>query len=277
MKKTIVSIALVIAITSLTISSCNKKDDSTPDASMTSETSSVQTDFDDLHKVSQDAMNSSGQLRTDGSGCATITLSGTDSITIDYGSTGCVGSDGRTRKGTVIVTYTDKYRNPGAVIKIKTVNYSVDGRKIHGMRTVTNNGINGAGNLKFTIVDSDTSGTGYAKITLEDGNVATCKSTRTREWTKGESTTGNIFDDELIINGTAEGVSSRGVAFSVTATNIKIECSCWAAFNFSPVSGVLTLTTADGTRSLDYGSGDCDKTALYTHTNGKTYTITLKR
>lgn len=276
MKKTIVTAVFIFAIASIMISSCKKKDDSAPDSSMTSEVNAVQTDFDDMHKVSQDAMGDNGQMRVDAvSACATVTANGTDSITLDFGN-GCVGSDGRTRQGKLIVTYTGKYRTPGTVIIIKTQNYIVDGRKIQGMRKVTNNGTNSSGHLEYSIVDSDTTGSGYANATNVDGTVATWKSTRTREWTAGEPTPLDIFDDELVINGTADGVSSGGVAYSMTATNINIHCSCWLSLYFAPVSGVLTLTTSEGTRRLDYGNGNCDKTAMYTHTNGKTYIITLK-
>jgi len=281
MKKTIVTTALMFAAASLIFLSCKKKDDSTPDYTITSEVNGIQEDMDDVHKVSQDAMSSNGQLRTDGtaiSSCTNVTFDGTNKkITLDFG-TGCMGNDGRIRQGKILISYTDKYTNAGAVITIKTYNYFVDGKKINGRRVVTNNGLNGLGHLVFTVVDSDTTtGNGYATITQTDGGVTTWKSTRTREWSAGESTPLNIYDDELIINGSGEGVSSKGVSYTLTGTDIKLKAACWASFIFAPVSGVLSLTTSDGTRSLDYGDGTCDKKAVYTHTNGKTYNITLNR
>jgi hypothetical protein len=277
MKKILITSTLAIAIGSMIVLSCKKKDDDTPDYSSTSEVNSTQSDFDDLHKIGQDAMgdNNVVQRTSTTTGCTTITWNGTDSITFDFGN-GCVGSDGRTRQGKLFLTYTAHYKTSGAVIKIKTRGYTVDGKKIQGMRTITNGGLNGSGHLVYTIKDTDTTGLGYAKVTQVNGNVGTWKSTRTREWSAGASTPGYLFDDELIINGSADGVSSEGVVYSMTATDIDVKASCWLALLFQPVSGVLSVTLPDGTRSLDYGTGECDKTAVYTHTNGKTYTITLQ-
>jgi hypothetical protein len=274
MKKTIITAAFIFATTSIFFS-CKKKDDDTPDYTIASEISSVQDDMDDAHKVSQDAMSSNGQLRTDGvlSGCTSINWDGPNNkITIDFG-TGCVGNDGRLRKGQILITYTGHYTTTGTVVTVKTYNYYVDGKKIDGKRVITNNGSN-----LYTVVDSDTAAasSGFTKITQTDGSITTWKSTRTRLWSAGSTTPLNIYDDELIINGTANGTSSKGVEYAFTATNIKLKAACWAAFIFAPVSGVLALTAPDGTRSLDYGDGECDKKAIYTHTNGKTYNITLK-
>ena len=274
----LVTAAFAFALSTIIFSSCKKKDDTTPDYTTTSEVNSVRDDLDDALKVSEDALSSNGQFRTGGSlsSCATVTLDGPNKmITLDFGSIGCLGNDGHFRQGKLIVTYTDLYRTTGAIITIKTDNYIVNSKKIDGMRVVTNAGLNTAGNIVYTVVDSDLLGTGYSKITQTDGSISTWKASSIREWSAGSSTPLTVVDDEHIISGIADGVTSKGVVYSLTATAIKVKASCWATLIFVPVSGSFKLTTADGSRSIDYGDGTCDRNATYTHTNGKTYAVTL--
>jgi hypothetical protein len=286
MKKIILTTSIAIATASILFVSCSKKKDTsttatttTPDYSTATEVNTSQSDFDDIHKLAQDAMSSNGQLRIGATSPCGLAKLSNDSIVITYGTYGisnCIGTDLRARQGQLIITFTGRYTTPGTVITIKTNNYVVNGRKIQGMRTITNNGPV-SGDTTFTIVDSDTSGvTGsYAKITQTDGKVGTWRSTRTRAWTAGSATPADISDDIYIVNGTGNGISSGGVTYSLTATNIELKLSCWASYLFAPVSGILSLTSPDGTRSLDYGDGTCDNTAIFTYINGKTYTITL--
>lgn len=286
MKKIVLIASFTIAAAFILFVSCSKKKDTstptptastaTPDYSTTAEVNRNQSDFDDIHKVAQDAISSNGQLRTGAAAPCGYTTISNDTIIINYGTTNCVGTDSRVRQGQLIIIYTGKYTTPGSVITIKTNGYMVNGRKIQGQRKVTNNGLV-SGNTTFTIVDTDTSGVvgSYAKITQTDGKVGTWRSTRTRAWTGGSATPANISDDIYIVNGTGDGVSSGGVTYSLTATNIELKLICWSEYLFAPVSGILSLTASDGIRSLDYGSGDCDNAAIYTHIDGKTYAITL--
>ncbi len=277
MKNKILTAAFAFVLSTIIFSSCKKKDDTTPDYTITSEVNSVRDDMDDALKVSEDAMSSNGQLRTDGihAGCATVTFDGTNKkITLDFGTTGCLGNDGRLRQGKLYVTYTDTYRTTGAIITIKTDNYYVNSKKIQGKRVVTNTGVNGAGHIVYTVLDTDTSGSGYAKITQIDGSITTWRASKTRAWSAGSSTLA-VADDEYIINGTADGITSKGVTYTLTATDIKVKGACWTSLIFVPVSGTFALTTPDGSRSINYGDGDCDRNAKYTHTNGKTYSIVI--
>ena len=288
MKKVILTVSLATATAVLLFVGCAKKkdkDSSTPDYSTATEANSNQSDFDDMHKVVQDAMSNQGVLQgyrtSNTSSCSSITLynsnsSDDDTITIDYGTTGCTGSDLRVRKGILIAIFSGYYVDQGTVVRILTQNYYVDGRKIDGQRKITNNGAS-SGDTTFTIVDTDVTGAAgtYAQITQTNGNVGKWRSTRTRTWTAGANTVSNWTDDILTVNGTADGVTSSGVSYSLTATNIELKLYCWSFDMFAPVSGTLSLVTSDGTRSLDYGDGTCDKSAVFTDKNGKTYTITI--
>lgn len=284
MKHKVIATAVLVLFGAIIFSSCKKKDDSDPDYSISSEINAVREDLDDAMKVSEGALRDENQFdasqfkvdQTFGGGCAIRTIDIPNKIiTLDFGSIGCLGNDGRTRKGKLIINYTDRYTTDGAVITIKTNNYYVNGKKVQGRRTVTNTGTNLAGNITYTVVDRDTSGTGYAKITQLDGSITTWKASTSREWTSGSSTPLSILDDEHLITGVADGVSSRGVAYDLTATSIKVKAACWTTLVFVPVSGTLGLVTSDGSRSIDYGDGTCDRNAQYTHTNGKTYNIVL--
>ncbi|HVD98542.1 MAG TPA: hypothetical protein VNB90_10090 [Cytophagaceae bacterium] len=280
MKKNLFKAALAFMVVATAVFvSCkkDKKEESVSSDNVTTESNSSQSEFDDMLKISEDAMSDQSQINkiSNTNSCVTVTAT-TGMITLDYG-TACVGSDLRTRSGKLIITYTGKYRDPGTVVTITTNNYFVNGKKIDGMRKVTNNGTNTAGNLVYSVVDSDVNGTanGYATITDVDLKTTTWRSSRTREFAAGASTPLNLLDDEYLINGSADGMTKEGMAYSMTATNIRIKIACWASRIFYPVSGILSITATDGTRSIDYGNGDCDRTIQYTHTNGKTYTFTL--
>jgi hypothetical protein len=282
-KKIIFTSALVIFSASLFFFSCSKKNDTTPDYSIATELTSVQSDIEDVLIVAEDAMRNSGKFRIAGvSSCPAITLDTVNkTFTLDFGS-GCLGDDKRFRQGKLIVVYTAVYRDSGAVTSVKTQDYFVNGTGIQIKRLVTNIDTIAVTKdsiatirLKYTVVDSDTSGSGYAKITLSGGGSTTWKSTRTRTWLMGASTLLSTTDDEFNINGTADGVSSKGKVYTLNGLNCEINRACWEQGNIIPSSGLLIINTSEGSRNVNYGVGDCDKIVVYTHTNGKSYTITF--
>ena len=285
MKKNLFKAAFTFSVMATLLMACKKdKDTKTDDTlssdNVTAESNSAQAEFDDILKLSEDVLSDQGRLMANkvdatASGCPSISAPSAGNIVADFG-VACTGSDGRIRSGKLLITYTDQYRNENSVITIKTKNYYVNGKRVDGKRTVTNTGLNASNHITYSIVDSDTTGAAnsYAKITDVDQKVTTWRSTRTRELMAGETTT-TLLDDQYLINGTADGQTKAVSSYSMTATNILIKIECWASKIFFPVSGMLSITAPDGTRSIDYGTGACDKTIEYTHTNGKKYTITL--
>lgn len=239
--------------------------------------------FGDIQKVAEDILkeedldgksNGSQVAKQLYAGCATISVSPTGAsfpktITVDFGTTNCTATDGRSRRGQLVITITDYYRNAGCVMTVQPVNYYVNDYKVEGTKTVTNDGRNAAGNLSFSV--SVTNG----KVTSPNGDYVEYASTRTREWIEGESTTfltngvSGILDDVYLITGSANGTNRDGRTFTATVTSaLRVELDCrWIT------SGTFELMPQDlKTRTIDYGTGACDNEATVSIGN-RTYTV----
>lgn len=199
--------------------------------------------------------------------CATIThdsISNPKTLTIDFGNTNCLCNDGKYRKGQINVSYNGKYRDPGSVHSISFTNYFVNDNQVLGSKTVTNNGVNGNGNLTFSIVVD-----GTIKKANNGGSII-WKSNRTREWLSG-SNTSTWYDDVYSITGNGSGMSAKGVSYTTKITTpLRRALNChW--FD----SGVIEVNPANlPVRVIDYGSGSCDNNVNVT-INGVTYPITI--
>jgi hypothetical protein len=232
--------------------------------------------FDDLEAVVDDAAKDQpGMFKTSGENeimghCVTITVDWTNgsefpvTITLDFGTTNCLGHDGRNRRGKVIANFTGPYRDSGTVVTISTDDYHVQDHKVEGTKVITNTGRNANNNLVFTVDVIN------GKITDPDGETITWESTRTNEWMEGDSTL-VLLDDVYHVEGTGGGVSRNGNSFTVEITQtLEIHLSCrWVE------SGEITLIP-DGLdpRILNYGTGGCDNVATLT-IGTKTFTIHL--
>jgi hypothetical protein len=207
-------------------------------------------------------------------GTITVTIDSTDSsgtASIDFGDHFCKSpNDSKYRKGLISVSFTGPYREAGTVITITATNYfvgtidSTSATKVNGQRIVTNQGMNGNGNLYYSVT---------ANVTLVNylNELLTWSSTRSREWIAGEPTSA-WNDDEYLITGGATGKSYAGVNFTMSiieALLIKPDCRYIT-------KGKFTLTPENKEpRTLDYGDGGCDGDATVT-IKDKTYNITLR-
>lgn len=278
----------------VTFWSCNRDDDKLkPELEVESinNESQAQAEFDDILTVTEDAMEDKGsQMRTEGIlSCGTININTTTKvITVDFGSSGVLCNDGRTRKGIITIAYTGKYRDSATVITTTLNNYEVkplgssDFVKVEGTKTVKNKGRVTNGKITFEVTIQN------GKLTFSNNSAITFNSTRTRVWDKGSETSwpgsssvqAALSDDEYLINGTTNGVSRGGRNFSTTLSNIRIKLGCWVGapvgqrFRY-PVSGTKTITTDGGTRTINYGNGNCDASITYTGVNGTTLNLTL--
>ena len=176
-------------------------------------------------------------------------------------------TDGRERRGKVIINYTGAYRDSGSTHTITFDNYYQNDNKVEGTKTVTNMGKNSAGQLYFAIsVDG--------KVTKSTGDVITAKWTRVRTWVEGSSTLLNWKDDVYHITGTGLITRPKGtVNVEIpTATPLVVSLDCrWIE------AGSIVYTLPDGkTRTLNYGTTPaCDNQAVITLPTGTTKTITL--
>lgn len=196
--------------------------------------------------------------------CPTTTFSAPfgefpNTMTIDFGET-CVGYLGLERSGKIMATFTGPYATAGTTITVTLDNYYVNGNKIEGIKTVTNEGLNDDGNVYFSVTVAD------GLITLETGETISWDATRTREWKEGNGTLALEDDVYAISNGigfehAAMGINRNGVGFTANITEDLIkEMDCiWM------VSGIIQVTP-DGlnTRELDFGDGTCDNKATLT-------------
>lgn len=260
-----------------------KKDKEDKDQRAAEDNAIAENAFNDVFKQVDNAAKQTADtgaskiLQLDTIGCGTITISSIDTIwpktlTINFGTTNCLCSDGRFRRGKIIANLTGRYRDSLTVITVTLDQYYVNDYHIEGTKTITNLGhigIYGAGhNLKYSI------GVSNAKITPPTGNPIYWNSTRTREWIEGENTPWPDWQDDVyLIEGSADGTDANGNTFTVTITTpLRIALDCkWIE------SGTLEITPAGlAIRTVDFGSGSsCDSQASVT-INGITYPFTMQ-
>lgn len=267
-------------ILSATLVSCNKdKDDAADPDSDTGQAS----DFALAEKTYNDALDIADEAGTTGSvglkgdvaglisNCATVThdtLSVPHVITIDFGSVNCLCSDGKYRRGQILVTYTGQYLEPGHTHSITFNNYFVNDNQVTGTKTVTNNGYNTANHLTFSV-----SVNGQLILANNAGTISWV-SEREREWIEGDNTP-EKSDDVFLLSGSATVTRLNGSTSTHTITTpLRMERSCQFRY---PVSGVVLIErTNRPDRTLDYSymNSQCDKVATVT-INGVSYNISL--
>jgi len=270
-------VLLTLAVSALAfLSSCNKDDNNNQNNYRSAiDNATAENMFNDLYKqasdavlAAQDSAEGNKTMLQSLSSCATLTITPFDlttfpkTITLDFGSVNCLGTDGRYRRGVVEMTITGWYRDSGTVVTVEPQGYYVNDNLVQGVKTLTNKGRNIDGNLVYDLfVDGS--------VTTSDGTIH-WTSTRQNEWKEGESTVFIPWDDVYMITGTAEGTNIEGEDFDVvinSALRILVGCR-WIT------SGSLTLTSGTFSMSVDYGTGACDATAVVT-INGEEYTIVM--
>jgi len=258
--------------------SCSKDDspdNTTPPDDLTAQeltAARIQSDlvFDDVSsEVLQVTLNgTTGAASTTSAACATVTISPQDltswpkTITIDYGSTGCTGINGWVRKGKISYTLTKLQRETGAVVNVSFDNFFVNGYKLEGSYSITNNGSTDANlNITTRLVNG--------KITYPDGKWYTRTSTINWQQVAG-SATASVLDDEFNVTGEAVIKSSANnelITSSKTPLLRKVTCG-----NF--VSGQLNVAYNGIAGVLDFGGGTCDKKATLS-LGTRNYEVTL--
>ncbi len=247
---------LVLAIFSfllvfVIVSSCNKNTDTTTEESVASDDATAEANFSDESKIVDISAYENGLMKTNGT-CPAVTIdtaSTPHSMTLDFGTTNCLGVDGKYRRGSIIITWTGRYRQTGTVITHTFNNFYQNDNKIEGTKTVTNMGLNNAGHLYFNVIITN------AKITKTTGKIITWNSTRTREWIQGANTP-TVLDDIYNITGSGSGTDGNNNAYTMLITKaINVDFGC----QYHITSGTIEITpTGKLTRTIDYGNGNCD-------------------
>ena len=243
---------------------------------MVEETESAEIVFEDAMEVTMEAMeitddspesrdmSQESTLRL-AAACVTVTHDvPTKTITIDFGA-GCLGPDGKTRSGQVIVVYTQRLYKPGATLTTTLNNFAVDGVQLEGTRTVANLTTSLAG--PYTLMITLTGG----KATFPDGTIATREYTRTSTWIRAA----NPLQDEFHTDGALKHTTRAGDALQVNIISTLIrKRKCKITGTRIPVQG-LKLIDRNGVKVLiDYGDGTCDNIITVTK-NGTSKVIDL--
>lgn len=254
---------IVIALAGLVFSACKKKEEEPePDWVTAQDQSIANAIWQDIYKQVDEEAQGNGNVAN--RSCATVTLNPIGAfpttLTIDFGSIGCMGTDGRYRKGKIDAVFTGHWRDSLTMVTVTPTNYYVDGYNVSGTQSIENKGHVG-GFLTYDVQVTN------GKITDQSNQSFTWNSNVTYTWIEGESTTfashgaAGILDDVYTIDGTYSGRNRQGNNYTAqTTTPIRKELDCkW------PVSGVLELTPQGlQTRIINFGSGNCDNDATVT-------------
>ena len=202
-------------------------------------------------------------------GSVTITTRDSSSIriiTVDFGTTGNVGVDGKTRTGKLIAYFT-RIQNLNAEQKLKYLDYKVDGYLFNG-QMIKNITRQIDSNSQLAVISEN------IKVSFPDGEKSNQRvSNMTRLYKFGVPTT--LEDNYIHTFGTISITNAKGLTQSkvILETNPLI-------FKVIPgeiIKGIVTNSYSDGrTIVINYGDGTIDNTA--TATNGtKTWSIKLKK
>jgi len=275
----------LVAASLLTLAACKK---STSNNNQTQTTLSADdnggyaSDASKLESANNDVLSVSDFVATTGSTSNlrvtspyptfTKTVSGTDTtLTIDFGTAGVTGLDGKTRKGQIIVNYTGPYKASGSTRTITTNNYFLGTNQILAHKTVDNMGTNDSGQVYYNVTVNDT-------ILLDGSTDSTISwtGTRTRTWFAGYPTAERL-DDVYLIGGVTSVTRADGNVYTFTistADPLKIAVACPYIEAGTVVITSSSFTAGSRTLNYTYGGGGCDAWAQLT-IGTTTYTIYL--
>lgn len=197
------------------------------------------------------------------SDCVTITISSENDVTfvtLDFGF-GCELNNGAVVSGKINMTY-------GPIVaQTRTITYSFDDF------VYNNKGLEGGGSIfRERTNDNGNPQSTFSKdidVTFPSGIVAQVEGTRVREWIEGLGS-GTWTDNVFSVTGNRNIEASTGFtqdAQVIEALRRETTCPYF-------VSGSIQITRNNGEGVLDFGSGDCDNTAILT-VNGEEIVIVL--
>jgi hypothetical protein len=167
-----------------------------------------------------------------------------------------------------MVSYTGRYRDSTTVITFSFNNYAVNDHVVsnNSTKVVTNMGTKANGHPYFTISESG------SIVKPNNGGTITWQSNREREWIAGYNTKWWWADDQYLLSGTAAGITSSALAYTMTITTpLQVNLNC-----HNIVAGVVDFTpSGKDTYTINYGNGNCDNQATVVY-RGKTYNVTLR-
>ena len=189
-------------------------------------------------------------------------------LSIDFGTDGCIGSDGLTRTGVITARFTGRLVRPGNSATVSLRGYTVEGIAIEGQKTISNVTANPS-MPSFRIQVSNASITGPAQ------RIRSWSSDFTITMIEGGDTS-RPFDNIYQTTGASTGINRNGNNFSRTITvplikNRKIGC----LRNYLAGEVTITNDSFEQAAVIDFGDGTCDRRATVT-INGQTRMILLR-
>lgn len=270
MKKLIYATAIIM-LSGLVIQSCQKKEVDN-DTQSTTDYAYLRMGFNTTVPLANNiTVNEEGVKSMEAYSCANVTLTSGDTTnwpangdtlvyTVDYGTTGCIDSDGRLKQGMVTVAFISDFSLAGGKIIMDMSAFYVDNIKYAGHIELTN-----TGNNTYTSVLTN-------GICTNSSWQISYSGTTTFTWLSGSSTPADPSDDtyEYTENGTA--INRAGRTFTIVTDNpLHKDADCkWIS------SGTVSITP-DGlaTRTVDFGSGTCDNQAKMT-INGRVFDFNMQ-
>ena len=161
-------------------------------------------------------------------------------FTIDFGTTGCVGTDGKARRGKIVSTYT--WVKLGGWTRLSTVDlYQSD---VHYVGYLTSTfGVTGANNHAYLTEAA------ALTVTEKDGTIRQWNSNRQRELMEGNG--GIALVKIWKVTGSSSFTNKAGDKSTYTITNPLYRTSNCKGF----VAGtVVTVSTAGVTTTIEYGA-----------------------
>lgn len=179
------------------------------------------------------------------------------SIVINFGD-GCTSPKGISRKGKIMVYFSAMSYEDGTEITMTFDGYEVNGLKIQGRRKLIHRGFNAEDKFfLFETVIYD------GKVTWPDGTFATVEG----EYLKKLFLPNAERGFKLEVTGGSGGVTRLGIPFlSLIDQKLVFNQECTDKGNWIPSSGIVDLTlNGESKFRINYGNGECDKTATVTH------------
>lgn len=187
--------------------------------------------------------------------CAVVSFEGdkqSGRVEINFGD-GCVGPDGKTRKGIIVVEYEKHWLVKDAKIWTVLKEFSIDDVSVEGTRILTNVSVD-LESLVYTVEIVE------GKITwpVEGGDDVsmTIESDRLHTWIFGDS----LDEFELHVQGEASGKTKTGLSYyTVIDQPLIFKSACRGNTIYLPTSGSKTITIPEKpVININYGNGECD-------------------
>jgi hypothetical protein len=201
--------------------------------------------------------------------CFTVTVTPRErgvfpkTVVIDFGD-GCLGRDGKLRKGKIITVYTGLMRAAGSKATTTFERFKIDSVAVEGTHQVENTST--SNNMSFTtrVING--------KLTWDSGRWVKWSTTRTVTQVEGNGTPFFPLDDIFTITGAGRGENHRGISWAheITEPLVKKFTCRWIS------KGVMRVRYNNINAGIDYGNGNCDNKATVT-INGRTVEISLPR